>query len=77
MFSRPLASTVMALPEMVSPSPAMISVPPLSTVMVPPEIAEVSSSVSVAPELTMMVSAVTALVMVVPELSVSEPDHLA
>ena len=36
----------------------MVSVPPLSTVMVPPTIMLVSSSVSVAPESTVMLSAV-------------------
>ncbi len=73
MVSVPLTS--MMLPEMVSPRPvpSMTSLPPVSMVMVPPEIAVVSSSVSVAPESTTIKSAVRVLVIVVPELSVSEP----
>ena len=49
----------------------MVSVPPLSTVMVPPAIDVVSSSVSRPLASTVMASL---LVMLVPEVSVSEPE---
>ena len=58
-------------PEITSAVPAMVRVPPLSTVMVPPEIAVASSSVTRPVASTVMASL---LVMLVPELSVSEPE---